>query len=71
MPQDRPHKVDSESGKGSVTRMFNLGYVLKFVIYGLNDGPFAEKYLVAKRHYLSLHIVPQFCNELNTIDKQL
>lgn len=51
--------------------MFNLGYVLKFVIDGLDDGPFTEKYLVAKRHYLSLHIISQFCNKLNTIDKQL
>ena len=27
--------------------MFNLGDVLKFVIDGLDDGPFTEKYLVA------------------------
>ena len=51
--------------------MFNLGYVLELVIDGLDDGSFAEKYLVAKRHYLFLHIVSQFCNKLNTIDKQL
>lgn len=51
--------------------VFNLGHVLEFVIDCLNNGPFSEQDLVGDGHERTFHVVPDFCEELYPVHKQL
>ncbi|PIB23859.1 hypothetical protein BFP77_16290 [Maribacter sp. 4U21] len=50
--------------------MLYLAYVLEFVVYRFNDGTFSQQYLVGHGHQGVLHIVPDRCYKLYSVDEQ-
>lgn len=65
------HEVDRKADDRPVPRVLNLGHVLQLVVDGLNQRPLAEKEAVSNGHDLTFHVALQFCNQLNTLHKEL
>lgn len=64
------HQVDREAGNRPMSGVFDLRHVLQLVVDGLDQCSFAQENLVSDSHNLSLHIVLQLCNQLNTIHEE-
>lgn len=50
--------------------MFNMAYVLQFVVDRLNDGSLPKHYLVIKVHQRVLHILPDFCDQMYVVHEE-
>ena len=50
--------------------VYQLCHIFEFVVYCLNDRPFAQQYLVIQRHQLVLHIALQPRHQVDTVVKQ-
>ena len=64
------HQVNREADDRPVPGVLNLRHILEFIIDGLNQRPLPQENLVRNGHYLPLHIVLEFCNQLNAIHKE-
>ena len=53
-----------------MSRMLNLGHVLEFIIDALDNCPLSEQNLVCDSHQRSLHVAPDFGEELYPVHKQ-
>ena len=65
------HQVNHEADYRPVSRVFNLSHILEFIINCLNQRPFPQEDLVRDSHDLAFHVVLEFCNQLNTLHKEL
>jgi hypothetical protein len=59
-------KIDEEIEGTAMWRMFDLADVFELVIDGLNNGPFAQEYLVDELDEPILHILFCFGDQLQT-----
>lgn len=50
--------------------MFNLAYILQFVVHGLYHRSFPQHNLIVHRHKAILHVVPDTCDEVYIADKE-
>ena len=64
------HEVDRKVRDRSVSGVFNLGDVLEFIIYGLDDSPLSQQNLVVHIHQSALHVVPELCYQLDSIGEE-
>lgn len=50
--------------------MYNLGNILKHIVYRLNDVSLSKHHLVVERHELVLHVRSESRNQMYSILKQ-
>src|SRR5574344_213786 len=66
----RREYIHAEIEHTTVSGMYELSHIFKFIIDGLNHGSFSQHKLVVKRHEFILHIASETSNEVQTIAKQ-
>src|SRR5574344_243549 len=67
---ERREYIHAEIEHTTMSGMYELCHIFKFIIDGLNHGSFSQHKLVVKRHELIFHIASETRNEVQTITKQ-
>ena len=61
--------IHAEIENTTMSGVYELSHIFKFIIDGLNHRPFSQHKLVVKRHELILHVASETRNEVQTITK--